>query len=92
MADQNIPITDVASVPLAFLPHGANTGDTFMVTLVGCDGDEGKIKVAPTVGGIPQVPGISSQAAQAMPLNQLQSYLVQQQAQRAQVNPPPPVQ
>lgn len=90
MNPPDIPVVDVANVPLAFLPHGANNGDTFMVELVGRDGTDGIIRLAPTASGLPQGP-VSPQAAQAMPLPQLQNYLAQQAGQRNLVNPPPPV-
>ena|ERR1035437_5517676 len=84
-----IPQTDVANVPLAFIPHGMNTGDSFTVEVVGLAGTEAVLRIAPTAGGVPQGP-ISGQTAQAMPLGNLQSYLQNQQAQRASVNPSMP--
>jgi hypothetical protein len=85
-----VPQIDVANIPLAFLPHGINTGDTFTVEVVGRNEDEAVVRVAPTAAGVPQAP-ISGQTAQAMPLAQLQSYLQNQQQQRNVVNPSLPV-
>ena len=85
-----VPQVDVANVPLAFLPHGLNAGDTFTVELVGRNEDEAVLRLAPTAGGMPQGP-ISNQTAQAMPLGNLQSYLQNQLQQRNVVNPPLPV-
>jgi hypothetical protein len=78
-----IPQIDVANVPLAFLPKGLNPGDTFTVTLVGRNEDEGVLKLAPTP--------MSPQMAQSMPLPSLQNFLLGQMAQNNVVNPPPPV-
>ena len=86
-----IPQIDVANVPLGWLPHGIGTGDTFTVELVGRNEDEAVLRIAPTAGGLPQGP-ISNQTAQAMPMNQLQSYLQNQMAQRSAVNPSMPSQ
>ena len=85
-----VPQIDVANVPLAFLPHGIGTGNTFTVELVGRNADEAVIRVAPSNMPMPGQP-MTSQTAQVIPLGQLQSYLQNQQSQRNVVNPALPV-